>query len=345
MRLPTRFLPTVLFLPTSICCCVPKIDGGPQFRIGGDDTISLVDTGNEIVDSVGPLPDTDSAFDVTYAWNVTDGMYLYTTTPTPGTSNILTPILVETPEQVKERLANQNQLGTRFFGMDSQGFPVSDGLDEVLDLYITMEQADYDYLLTNQSYEVYRPFTSARLSTKDNEELLNITSPGRIRPKGQSTLYFGTCFGNPTIPFQLEFNTVNETQTLFGVERLYLRNHLSDNSYMRDWASHRMLARFGLPHLRARKVRFFINGERRGFYTLLEAPDQDYVFARSFPTFDPSSYALYKVQTLSLGCGAYTDTQLETARQRINETTTPPYSFERGEHRPITPVLGFEKGR
>jgi hypothetical protein len=112
---------------------------------------------------------------------------------------------------------------------------------------------------------------------------------------------------------------------------------------MRDWASHRMLARFGLPHLRARKVRFYINGERTGFYTLLEAPDQDYVFARSFPTFDPSNYMLFKVKTLSLGCGVYTNTRLATARQRINETTTPPYAFERGEHRPITPVLGFEK--
>lgn len=331
-------------LPDEYLLMCSQVEAGDlQFKIGGDDTISLVNTANETIASVGPLPDTDSAFDVTYALNATDGSYLYTTTPTPGASNVLTPIVVETPQQIKERLANQNELGTRFFNMDGNGFPVSDAMDTVLDLYITMEQADYDYLMKNQSYEVYRPFTSARLTTKANEELLSLSSPGRIRPKGQSTLYFGTCFGSPTIPFQLEFNTVNETQTFYGVEKVYLRNHLSDNSYMRDWASHRMLARFKLPHLRARKVRFHINGERKGFYTLLEAPDQDYVFARSFPSFDTSSYLLFQVKTLSIGCGAYTDGQLENARQRINDTSTPPYAFERGDHRPVTPVLGFER--
>lgn len=317
-------------------------EGGPQFKIGGDDTLSLVSTSNEVVDSVGPLPDTDSAVDVSYALNSTDGSYIYTTTPTPGAANVLTPIVVETADQIKARLAAQNDLGTRFFGMDGRGFPVADAFDDVLDLFITMEEADYDYLLKNQSYEVYSPFTSARLATKANETLQMLTNPGRIRPRGQSTLYLSTCLGSPTIPFQLELNTVNETQALFGVEKLYLRNHLSDNSYMREWAIHRMLARFGLPHLRARKVRFHINGERRGFYTAMEAPDQEYVFARSFPDYDPSNHTLFKVKTFSIGCGAYSDDQLEEARQRINETTAPPYSFERGEHRDNVPVLGFE---
>jgi hypothetical protein len=86
------------------------------------DTISLVDTSNEIIASVGPLPDTNSAFNVTCALNVTYGTYLYTTMLTPGVSNFLMPIFVETSEQIKVRLANQKELGTCFFGMDSQGF-------------------------------------------------------------------------------------------------------------------------------------------------------------------------------------------------------------------------------
>jgi hypothetical protein len=40
--------------------------GGSLFRSGGDDTISLVDTARETVVSVGPLPDTNGDFDVTY---------------------------------------------------------------------------------------------------------------------------------------------------------------------------------------------------------------------------------------------------------------------------------------
>lgn len=338
------FSSSVTLAPNAYLLLCSGAADGPAFRIGGDDTITLLNPTGEELSSV-TLPDTDSAFDVTYAWNATDGSYIYTTTPTPGAANTLTPIVVETPQDIKDRLAAQNALGTQFFGMDGQGIKVSDAYDDVLDLYITMEADDYDYLLKNQSFEVYVPFTSARLATKANEELQVLNSPGRIRPKGQSTLYFGTCFGSPTIPFQLEFTTVNETQTLFGVEKLYLRNHLSDNSYMRDWASHRMLARFGLPHLRSRKVRFFINGEKTGFYTLMEAPDQDYVFARNFPTYDVDNHALFKVKTFAIGCGAYTELQLAQARERINETSTPPYAFERGEHRPLTPVLGFEQAQ
>ena len=38
--------------------------------------------------------------------------------------------------------------------------------------------------------------------------------------------------------------------------RFYLRNHMSDPSFMREWSMHRMLRRFGLPYLRTRTVRF-----------------------------------------------------------------------------------------
>lgn len=311
-------------------------DGGPQFGIGNDDTVTLVDTNGQVVSSV-VLLGMVSEFDVTYAWNETGGSYVYTTTPTPGEPNVLTPL--ETLEQRKERLVRQNEEGTRFFGMDDRGYAVNDAFEQVLDFYITMEEQDYDYLIQNQSYEVYKPFQTARI-VQDGQELLFLSSPGRIRSKGQSTLYMGTCLSSPTIPFQLDMDHTNKTQTLFGVERLYLRNHMGDNSYMRDWSSHRMLARFGLPHLRARKVRFYINNEKKGLYTLLEAPDQDYVFSRSFPDYiDP--YALFKIKSLSIGCGSYRYDQLRKAQSRINETDTPPYAYERGEHRNRTPVLGL----
>lgn len=121
---------------------------------------------------------------------------------------------------------------------------------------------------------------------------------------------------------------------------------MGDNSYMRDWANHRILARFGLPHLRARSVRFHINGEKKGLYTLLEAPDQEYVFARSFPDYDPTNFALFKIKSLSIGCGFYSEEDLARARARVSETDTPPYSFERGEHRDKVEVLGeFEFAR
>jgi hypothetical protein len=105
----------------------------------------------------------------------------------------------------------------------------------------------------------------------------------------------------------------------------------------------RMLARFGLPHLRARKLRFFINGDLIGFYDAVEAVDQEYVFARSFPNYNPFNYALYKWQIDAIGCGRYDPDMLADAEARLNETLndpTKPYSFEPGSHRPPPPVYG-----
>merc|ERR1719197_2475063 len=104
------------------------------------------------------------------------------------------------------------------------------------------------------------------------------------------------------VPFKIDFDSNDQSQTLFGAESVYLRHHMSDGSYMREWSMHRMLARFGLPHLRTRTARLFINDEYVGLYEAMESPDQDYVFARSFPDADMSNYSLYKVKTSSLQC-------------------------------------------
>merc|ERR1719478_397098 len=81
-------------------------------------------------------------------------------------------------------------------------------------------------------------------------------------------------------------------------------------SYMREWSMHRMLARFGLPHLRTRAVRFYINSQYIGLYEAMEPPDMDYVLARGFPTVDLANYALYKVKTSSMSCGSWSADQL-----------------------------------
>jgi CotH kinase protein len=143
--------------------------------------------------------------------------------------------------------------------------------------------------------------------------------------------------GTTTVPFQIEFNS---SEALFGVEKMYLRNHLLDPTYMRDWATNRMLARFGLPYLRARMIRLYINQDYIGFYTAVEAVDQEYVFARSFPNYDPSNYAMYKWKTDAIGCGRYDPDVLADAEARLSDDFNPPYSFESGSHRPTPPIYG-----
>jgi len=343
------------------------------------DTISLLQSRNsqyQVLSKVGPLPSFDTAtaadaFDITYALTTntstlpTDNnaalVYEYTSTPTPAQPSIWTPIksLNEMAANHRSALMEQNAQGTAFFDMDDHGWPLADGggMDTVLEMHVTMLPDDYDYMLQNTSLEVYRPFESLKLTqgpANDNRGnrvvVAEYNSPGQIRPKGQASLYMSQCLGTKTIPYQIDMDSTNTSQTLFGVEQFFLRHHMADNSYMRDWAYHRMLARFGLPHLRSRKMSLYINGDWSGFYTLMESPSQEYVFYRNFlmqqqqQTFSSSSFALYKFTNLGVYCGAYTSEQIHNATLRLDETSTPPYAFEHGEHRKPVPQLGIYNG-
>jgi len=143
-----------------------------------------------------------------------------------------------------------------------------------------------------------------------------------------------------------------------GMENMYLRNHLSDFSYMREHASHTMLKAFGLPYARTRPVRLFLNGEYTGFYTLMEAPTQGYVMQRSFGAFDPEKTAIFKAKTFVGSCpfedlmgfmidsenATVTNTTVGEDKPTIDEDYfDEDYSdedyFARGEHRADTPVL------
>jgi len=347
----------------------------PQFGIGGDDTITLTRSSDNtnsnastntstntntsssvptlssnqnsvvfrqaattyIVLSEVTLPGAENIFDVSYAYDSSTNTWNFTSTPTPGADNSITKVL---PLEVrnalfKRALIEQNQLGTAFFNMDDRGLPVKNGFDTVLYLSFQMEENDYAYMIQNTHYELYRPFQSMKFTTTKGDVIASLNTAGRIRPKGQSSLFMAICVGTETFPFQVE---LPDKETFYGMERFYLRSHLADFSYMRDYAYHRMLARFGLPHLRARKVQVKINGNNHGFYTLMEAPDQDYVFHRSFPDFDPQRYALYKVKSMAIDCGSYSSEEIALAETRLkNDTSTPPYAFERGEHKPDVP--------
>jgi CotH kinase protein len=156
-----------------------------------------------------------------------------------------------------------------------------------------------------------------------------------LAPK--SDPFFAGCAADMTVPFQLEFDAL---ASLFGVERMYLRNHVLDATFMRDWSMNRMLARFGLPHWRTRKLRFFINGDYIGFYDAVEAVDQEYVFARNFAEYNPFNYSLYKRKVESIGCGLYDPDTLADAATRLDDPSKPPYNFESGTHRDPIPVHG-----
>jgi len=338
MKNGTRINPGQYLL---LCLGGEDASNSPRFGIGGYDQITLLGKDGSMISSTGPLTGRGEV-DVSFAYDESSKTFVYTSTPTPGEKNVVTLLPEpETIEDMRNRLIAQNEMGNAFFNMDEDGLPVEGGFHDIVDLRMEVDSMVWDQMYEDQGYEIYSNFISAAVTKMDDEStvFLNTTNPGRFRPKGQSTLYLGTCT-DKSVPYSIDFDYHNASQTLFGVQRAYLRTHIGDPSFAREWAQHRMLARFGLPHLRTRKVRFFVNDDYVGLYDLLEAPDQDYVFQRSFPNFDPEYYALYKIKTFTLGCGAYPDATISKAKERINETSNPPYAFERGDHRSKIPVLG-----
>ena len=231
----------------------------PAFKIGGDDVISLQDPEGEIVDLVA-LPDLGDA-GLTYARSNDSSELLQTTTPTPGAANLVTAPLIASEPTVDDYRA-QNALGASFFGLAEDGatLPATD-YDPIIDLYVTVNETDWESLQSNPHTETYIPVQEFKTVTSEGTTILS--SPGRMRPRGQSTLVFPICMNSQALPFKLDFASTNASQTLFGVEEAYLRNNFGDASQLREWSMHRMLAKFNLPYLRTRHVRFFVNDVRR----------------------------------------------------------------------------------
>jgi hypothetical protein len=64
-----------------------KTTDGPQFGIGGSDTVTLLDPSGTLVSSTGPLQD-QGVPGGSFAYDDTLQAYVYTSTPTPGSENI-----------------------------------------------------------------------------------------------------------------------------------------------------------------------------------------------------------------------------------------------------------------
>jgi hypothetical protein len=297
-----------------LCCNGDGTELNPKFKVGKSDTVTLLDSSGNAVSTSRKLPGLGEV-NVTYALNAL-GEYVQTWTPTPGELNVIT------SKPLKD-LRAQNSEGSSFFGMDEKGLPVS-GCDAVVDLHAEIDADDWASLRSNPYTETYIDVKTFKVKSSTIGEH-TLPSPGRMRMRGQSTLFYPICMGSEAVPFKLDFASKNSSQTLYGVESAYLRTHLSDESKMHEWVIHRMLANFGVPHARTRHVRFHVNDDLLGFYTFMEAIDQEYVSARSFgfDSFDQQNNALYKVKTMSLGCGNEEEYQKDKVEGFPGKCTSP----------------------
>jgi len=296
------------------------------FGIGGSDTVTLLDPSGQTVDSVSMAG--DGPDEATYAR--IDGEFKYTTETTPGADNVL-----EEPVPLEELQREAYAAADGLFGPDEFG--------GVIDIDVTVDEEALAIIKDHPAWEEWVDFKDLKISRSsgagedysgDDGEIS--AGKGQIRVKGQSTNTVVACLGVPTVPFNIEFAT-----PLLGMEKMYLRNHLTDASQMRDAMAHYMLKSVGLPYARTKPARLFMNGEYVGFYTLMEAPVQGHVLQNSFGAFDPQKTGIFKLKTGFDAC-PFDDDMMRAITFATESNPLPPdvYYFERGRHKADTPILG-----
>lgn len=168
---------------------------------------------------------------------------------------------------------------------DDEVFPK----DRVVDVKITIDEADFQDMLNNASAEEFKTasvdynghhFDNTGIRTKGNLSLRSVVQ------MSDSDRY----------SFKLSFDEyVN--QTLEGIQKINLNNNYSDATYMREFLTYELSEQMGLPTPKHSYVNVYINGELWGFYLAVEQIGDAYL-ERNFG----NAYgALYKGQMTGSG--------------------------------------------
>ncbi|WP_270407348.1 CotH kinase family protein, partial [Paenibacillus timonensis] len=142
--------------------------------------------------------------------------------------------------------------------LDEEVFPK----DQVVDVKITIDQADFQDMLDNASAEEFktasvdyngRHFDNVGIRTKGNLSLRSVV---------QMT-------DSDRYSFKLSFDEyVN--QTLDGIQKINLNNNYSDATYMREFLTYELAEKMGLPTPKYSYVNVYVNDELWGFYLAVE---------------------------------------------------------------------------
>ncbi|WP_239483462.1 CotH kinase family protein [Paenibacillus rhizolycopersici] len=149
--------------------------------------------------------------------------------------------------------------------LDEEVFPK----DRVVDVKITIDEADFQDMLDNASAEEYKTasvdyngqhFDNVGIRTKGNLSLRSVV---------QMT-------DSDRYSFKLSFDEyVN--QTLDGIQKINLNNNYSDASYMREFLTYELAEQMGLPTPKYSYVNVYVNDELRGFYLAVEQISDAYL--------------------------------------------------------------------
>lgn len=129
----------------------------------------------------------------------------------------------------------------------------------------------------------------------DGEKYSNVG----IRGKGNTSMSQVASYGNDRYSFKVEFDQYNSGGSYYGLDKISLNNIISDNSYMKDYLSYKMMNQVGVASPLCSYVYITVNGEDWGLYLAVEAVEDGFL-QRNYG----SDYGnLYKPDSLNMGGG------------------------------------------
>ena len=143
--------------------------------------------------------------------------------------------------------------------------------NEVLDISIAMEEADWQEMLNNATSEVYYQCDV----TINGETFYSVG----IRPKGNTSLSFVAMNAdNDRYSFKLEFDQFVSGQTCYGLDKLVLNNNFADTTNMKEAILYDMYHALDADASLYNYAKISVNGQYWGVYLALEAVEDSFLF-------------------------------------------------------------------
>lgn len=160
--------------------------------------------------------------------------------------------------------------------------------DKVIDVKITIDEADFQDMLDNASAEEYK-------EASVNYNGMQFDHVG-IRTKGNLSLRSVVNSDSDRYSFKISFDEYLN-QTLHGISKINLNNNYSDATYMREFLTYELAESVGLPTPGFSYVNVYVNDELWGFYLAIEQIGDSYLERH----FDNAYGALYKAEMTGTG--------------------------------------------
>lgn len=141
--------------------------------------------------------------------------------------------------------------------------------NKVTTVDIEIAEEDWADMLENASAEELKQADI----TVNGKKVENVA----IRTKGNLSLRSVVNSDSDRYSLKIDFDYYDDTQSLYGLNKLNLNNNYSDSTLMREYISYELMEQMGLPTPAHSYMYVTVNGEERGLFLGVEAVDETFL--------------------------------------------------------------------